>query len=294
VVTKRTRRRLILSADDFGMSSGVNAGVLRAHRDGVLTAASLMVTGAAAAEAVAIARDHPRLAVGLHLVLVQGRAASPAPTVGGLVDGGGWLDDSPLRAGLRYFFLPRLRAQLRREIAAQLGAFRATGLPLSHVDGHLHIHLHPAVLRILIDLAAANGVRSMRLTRDPLPAALSFDRRHIARKIFEATVFAFLSGRAAGRLRRRGFFYADQVFGLHRSGHLDEAYLLNLLPRLRPGVTEIYGHPGLWDEESRRWRPADYDPEAELEALTSRMVRRAVEDNRIELTTYAAAAEDCE
>src|SRR6185295_14404925 len=136
-------RRLIIAADDFGMSAGVNAGILRAHRSGILGDASLMVNGAAFAEAVELARATPTLSVGLHLMLVQGRAALPAEEIPLLAGQDGLFGNAPIAAGFRYFFTPGVRAQLRREIVAQVEKFLATGLPLSHVDGHVTIHMHP-------------------------------------------------------------------------------------------------------------------------------------------------------
>jgi hypothetical protein len=147
------RRRLIVAADDFGMSPGVNAGILRAHRDGILTETSLMVRGAAVAEAVALARATPSLGIGLHPTLGQGHCAAPPSESPVLVDAAGRFADDPVWTGMRYFFTPGARAQLRREITAQLDAFAATGLPLSHVDGHLTIHMHPVAVGVLVLVA---------------------------------------------------------------------------------------------------------------------------------------------
>src|SRR5438552_14079828 len=159
-------RRLIVNADDFGRSHSINQAVIRAHRDGILTTASLMVNGAAADEAVELARQHPRLGVGLHLSLVRGTSALPPADIPRLVDGDGNFSDNSVATGIRYFFQKRLRPQLEREIRAQFEKFRATGLSLDHVNGHLHFHLHPAVFGILMDHACDWGITHFRLTRD--------------------------------------------------------------------------------------------------------------------------------
>lgn len=278
-------RRLIVSADDFGMSAGVNAAVLRAHRNGILRQASLMVNGAAATEAVGIALRTPSLAVGLHLVLVQGRASLPAHAVPDLADDQGMLPMAPIRSGMRYFFQPRLREQVRREVIAQLDAFAATGLPLSHVDGHLTIHMHPVVLDVLCEVRARYGIRFVRLPLEPLGPSLAFDRRFLGRKLGEALIFNVLARWARARLRRHGIRHADRMFGMHQSGHVSEAYLLHLLPRLGSGTTELYCHPGETDEEIRRWTP-DYERDGELAALVSPRVREAVEREKIALASY--------
>jgi len=278
-------RRLIVSADDFGMSAGVNVGVARSHADGILTQTSLMVNGDAAAEAVAIALRTPSLAVGLHLVLVQGRATLPPHAIPALAAGDGMLPVHPIRSGIRFFFSPALREQLRREVIAQLDAFAATGLPLSHVDGHLTIHLHPVVLDVLCEVRARYGIHWVRLPLEPLAPSLSFDRRFLTRKLGEAAIFTILSRYARTRLARHGIHYADRMFGMHQTGHVSEAYLLHLLPQLGPGLTELYCHPGETDAEIRRWTPS-YERDGEIAALTSARVRDAIRSDGIELTSY--------
>lgn len=285
-----SERLLIVCADDFGMSAGVNEGVVRAHRAGILTDASLMVGGEAFEAAVALAHRYPTLSVGLHLALVQGRPTANVRAIPDLVGTDGMLERNPVKAGLRSFFLPRVRAQVQVEIEAQLQRFLSTGVPLSHVDGHLNIHLHPTVLNVLLRLADHYGIRALRLTREPIWPALRFDGRHVLRKLTEGMIFRVLSRHAARCARRHLVRHPDRLFGLHQSGRLSESYLLWLLPQLGPGVNEIYCHPGLPDAESQRWRPRDYDPEQELEALTSSRVRAMIEQLGIKLTNYRVLA----
>jgi len=284
--TRTSARRLIVSADDFGLSPGVNAGILEAHRDGILTDASLMVTGTACAEAVELARATPTLAVGLHLVLVQGRAAAPADTVPTLVDGNGMFRNQPVLNGFRYFFTPGIRTQLEREIRAQLDTYAGTGLPLSHVDGHLTIHMHPTVLSILLRLAPQYGIRALRLPREPLRISLRLDGRARVRKVLESVTFRGLVRWALPRLRAHGMRYPDQMFGLHQSGHMTEPYILGVIAALPPGITEIYCHASQVDTEARRWRPQDYECEAELSALTSGRVRATLDAQGVTRMSY--------
>ena len=144
-------RRLIINADDFGRSHAINQAVLRAHREGVLTTASLMVNEPACEEAVAMARENPSLGVGLHLSLLCGRAALSRAANPGLADSTGQFGNNPVGIGFRYYARRKLREPLRREIHEQFRRFRETGLPLDHVNGHLHIHLHPVVFGILME-----------------------------------------------------------------------------------------------------------------------------------------------
>lgn len=282
-------RRLIVSGDDFGVAAEVNEGILSAHRDGILGQTSLMVTGGAAAHAVEQARAHPSLAVGLHLVLAQGRPASRAEDVPALVRTDGAFHDTPILNGFRYawaYLRAAGRVQLAREIEAQLAAFARTGLPLAHVDGHLNMHLHPMVLPILLELAPRYGIRAMRVSRESLAAALRYDRRHLARKCFEGAAFHALAAYATPRLRAAGIVSSERVFGMHQTGHVDEAYLLHVIARLPPGVSEVYGHPATGQAAATAGFQDGYDHAAEVSGLTSPRVRAALDRGGVELTTY--------
>jgi len=250
-----------------------------------------MVSGAACAEAVDIARRTPTLSVGLHLALVQGRATAPPRVVPGLVDRDGMFRNQPVLNGLRYFFTPGIRAQLRHEICAQLDKYLETGLSLSHVDGHLNIHMHPTVLAILLDVAPRYGIRAVRLPREPLGISLRLDGRERLRKVMEAVTFRALVRWALPRLAAHGMRHPDQMFGLHQSGHVTEPYLLGLLAALPPGVTEIYCHASHVDAEAARWRPANYESEGELAALTSPRVRDGLAAGKIDRISYRMLVE---
>lgn len=282
-------RRLIVSGDDFGAGPETNAGIVRAHADGILTSASLMVTGAAADEAVDLARAHPELAVGLHLVLAQGTAASPPSAIPQLARPDGRFGDGPVSCGIRYAALwvtERGRAALRREVTAQLEAFRRTGLPLAHVDGHCNMHLHPMVLPLLIELAEDYEIRAIRVAGDPLGRALRWDRRHAARKTAEATIFRVLDRRARSRLSDAGIACVDRVVGMHQTGAIDEAYVLDLIANLPDGTTELYCHPALGTAAATAPFQRGYRNADEVGALTSARVRAALDAAGITLARY--------
>jgi len=284
------RRRLVVSGDDFGAAPEVNAAIVRAHRDGILTSASLMVTGDAVEEAVALARAHPRLAVGLHLVLVQGRPASAPGEIPRLLTAPGAFPDQPVLAGLRYAWLAVAqrggRAELRHEIEAQLRAFEATGLRLAHVDGHVNIHLHPMILPLLLELAPRYDIRALRLSRESLGSALRYDRTSLPRKVGEGLVFRALAAWSASRLRRAGIVTADRVYGMHQTGHVDERYLLSVIAALPPGVHEIYCHPAEAQPAALAPHQRGYDHAREVAALVSPRVREALRATGVELVTY--------
>lgn len=278
-----------MNADDFGFSNGVNQAILKAHREGVVTSTSLMVTGEAAEEAIALAKDNPGLAVGLHLVVVSGRAALLPSEIPALVDARGRFRRGPVASGLRYQFGAAARAQLRREIRAQLLRFRESGLTLSHVDGHLHMHLHPVVLSCLVELADEFGIRSIRLPSEELSLNLAFDGRFAARKILWSWIFGRLRRHGERRLRPAGIAFADRVYGLLQTGRITEEYWLDLLPRLAASTVEIYCHP----DSALPGEPSNGPPGAgasELHAVLSPRVRRAIADAGFALSAHPAAA----
>ncbi len=221
-------KNLIVTADDFGASVEVNAAIERDHRAGLITQASLMVNEPGAEEAVIIARRNPKLCVGLHLALCDGKA-SRAST---LTDARGNFAPSPARAGLRYFFSTRIRAALEVEIEAQFARFLALDFAPSYWDGHHHLHLHPTVVDLTLPIAHRAGFRAVRLVCE--------------RGSFRPVAFVFerLSRRLLPRLRENGIHFSERIYGLRRSGRMDTQYFERTLNRLPDGTSEIYCHPG--------------------------------------------------
>lgn len=234
---------MIVNADDFGASASINAAVLAAHRAGSLRSASLMITGEAAAEAVEIARANPDLAVGLHLVLVSGRAASPPTAIPRIVDASGRFPESPVQVGLAYGLSAAARRQAHREVAAQFERFAATGIPLSHVDGHHHMHLHPALLPRVTELAARYGAVAVRIPRDDVGLALRCAPSRAPATIAWALVFGILNRWSVRTVRSRGFPPVDHVYGLYLSGGLRLDYVLGSVAGLSGETAELYCHP---------------------------------------------------
>jgi chitin disaccharide deacetylase len=267
-------RRLVVNADDFGLNTATNQAVIRAHREGILTTASLMVNESGFGEAVEMARAHPRLGVGLHLTLLCGHSSLPFDQIPDLVDAAGELSHNPALTGLRYFFQSALTRQLHSEIHAQFRKFQSTGLPLDHVNGHLHLHLHPTVLRILTADAAALGIRHMRLTRDPLRLNLRAAPGRLVYRVWQAVIFGLLSWHAKPNLDHLGIRYTQRVFGLLQNALVDAPYVQALLPLLPPGDSELYSHPSLDDFKN------------ELDALIHPEVRDQIDQLGIQLIRY--------
>ena len=281
-------RSLIVNADDFGLSPEVNAGIIRAHREGVLGSTSLMVAEAARDEAARAARELPGLDVGLHLVVCKGRSVLAPEAIAPLVDSNRNFVENPVLGGLRYFFRRGLRDKLRAEFRAQIEEhLRLIGY-LNHIDGHLNFHVHPVLADIMIELAAEYKVPCIRLPREPVLTTLALARDHAGRKLVEAVIFRSLSRRARKLARARGIRSTDWLFGLHQSGHLSEDYVLGVIGRLREGTTEIYFHPAM----DVGGTPPEPGAQREVEILTSPRVKQALDARGIRLTTFRELARE--
>ena len=244
--------RVVLTADDFGLSTSVNEAVERAHREGILTAASLMVAGDAAADAIRRAKSLPGLRVGLHLVLVDGPVVL-ADELGP----GHMLPNAQVRLAFRQLLRPRA---LRREVAAQFRAFAASGLALDHANAHKHMHMHPLVARALIAEGREHGLRAVRVPEEP-GAGL-------------------WCGLLRWQVRAAGLAAPDAVWGLADTGHMDTTRTLAAVRKLVAGLNEIYFHPAT-DRDALLIRlMPNYDHVGELAALLSAEVRAALKGTR--------------
>lgn len=256
-------RSVRFTADDFGLSLAVNEAVERAHRDGVLACASLMVAGEAAADAVARARRLPGLRVGLHLVVIEGPAVLPPADIPDLVDAAGQFPSDQLRLGIAYAFNRRVRQQLAAEIRAQFAAYAATGLALHHADAHKHMHLHPAVGRMLVAAGRAHGLSRVRVPAEP-PSVLAACG---ARSGLGARALYAWTGGLRRTARRAGLAVEDHCFGLRWTGAMTADRLLALAAHLPPGASEVYLHPATHPDRLLQRLMPTYRHADELAAL---------------------------
>lgn len=275
-------RQLVITADDFGLAEAVNEAVEIAHRRGVLTSASLMVGAPAAADAVARARRLGTLAVGLHLVLVDGPATLPRVQIPDLADEAGLRRDLP-HLGLEIALRPELRRQLRAEITAQFEGFAATGLRLDHVDAHKHFHLHPLVAADIIAIGKRYGMRALRVPAEPKRVVARVDRRAPAPWTPLDPWVAVLGS----KVRRAGLLTCDAVFGWAWSGALTRARIVGLLENLPTGVVELYSHPAI--ENHFPGHAVGYRYREEFEALCAPDAIAAIAASHIRLGSYADA-----
>jgi hopanoid biosynthesis associated protein HpnK len=279
-------KKLIVTCDDFGADIAVNEAVEQAFTNGILTCASLMMGGDAVEDAVERAQRLKGLGVGLHITLTDGRPVLPAAQVPGLVDRDGRFHTDLVTTGIRWFFNPAVRAQLKREISAQFQAFVATGLVLDHVNVHQHQHLHPTVATLITRIGRRYGMLAIRIPDEPYGVLTAAEPGLAIPKSHLGPVLWWLR-RCAQRAR---LVQNDAAFGLAWSGDMTEGRLLALIPHLPEGLNELYSHPATKNAAQMPHAALGYKYREELQALLSPKVRQAIAAAGIELTRFTANA----
>jgi hopanoid biosynthesis associated protein HpnK len=267
-------RRLIVSGDDLGLHPGINAGVLRCHREGIVTSASLCPSGAAFEDAVAGLRGAPGLDVGVHLTLVGEFPILRADRLPTLAPRG------RLPPHFTTLFvrlaLGRVReAEIEEELVAQVARARDAGLRPSHLDSHQHVHLHPALLPIVLRVARRFGIDAVRASR-----------RLVSPRSVRSALLTLASRRGARRLREAQVRTPDALVGIAETGRLDEARLLALVAALPEGTSELVCHPGAGDEAIAAAYAWGFRWDGEAAALTSPAVRDALHREGVRLIAY--------
>ena len=262
-------RLLIVNADDFGFTRGVNAGIVEAHKNGILTAATLMANGDAFDDAVRLARETPSLDVGCHLVLIGGKSlvtgfdlpASPAALVRAVIAG---------------------RVPIYEELSAQVRKIAAAGIAPTHLDTHKHTHLLPPVLDAVARISAETGIRWVR---SPFDSKFNFRAPRMKRIVGGA--LRLLRGRTASVLRKHGCRSTDYFAGFQITGRFTAADLAGLFAGLPEGSTEFMCHPGYLDvdlhDAPTRLKQSRAD---ELAALTAPETLDAIKRFGIRLVNY--------
>jgi len=274
-------KRLIVTADDFGAAVAVNEAVEDGHRNGVLTAASLMVAAPGCTDAVERARRLPTLKVGLHLVLVEGRPLLPPSALPDLVTPDGLFRTDMAKMGADIFFAPRVRRQLAAEIDAQFQAYAATGLALDHVNTHKHYHLHPTIAGLILQIGRRFGLRASRAPIEPRAVLAAVDPADAPKPAWITEPWARL---VRARYRRAGIAMADQVFGLAWSGAMTPERVQGIIRRLPDGLSELYLHPAT--AGGFEGAAPGYDYAGELAALTAPETRRALQESGARLGAF--------
>jgi chitin disaccharide deacetylase len=283
-------KELILNADDFGLTLGVNEGIIRAHRDGILTSTTLMANAPRFGDAVERARMNPSLGVGVHLVLVGGRAAAPVEQVASLVDENGEL---PHSLGT---FVARVSAGLisqehiERELLAQIEKVRASGIEPTHLDSHKHTHAHPQVMESMARVARECGIERIRKPFEALRDSWNCTRIEGvggATQLMATATTQISAPRFEIVSREYKLRSPHRFLGVAMTGQISSKVLRRMIDTLVDGSTEIMLHPGMCDQElAGTGSRLQMHRQTELEALLDPELKRVVAERGIRLISY--------
>ena len=275
-------RYIIINADDFGRHAEINRAVEEGLVHGCLRSATVMPGGAAFAGAIDIARRHEELGLGVHFTLVDGHPILPPEEIPSLVGSEG--DFLPDHTALlkRYLKGGVNLEEVRRELAAQLRKVEATGVPISHVDSHQHMHTLPGILDIVLDLAARAGIRAVRTPRTPLFAGAFGGLGQLVGRLGLST----LARLAACKAHRRGLLTPDHFAGIVAGEAVSEGELLHLIAHLPQGTTEVMMHPGTKNDVLQEDSGWQHDFESELAAILSPRVEAALQKAEVEPVNF--------
>jgi len=286
-------RRLIVNADDFGFTSGVNRGIVAAHTHGIVTSSTLMANGPAFEDAVKLAKTVSDLSVGCHVVLIDGQPlldAKKLPTLVAAQNGGSQFRDSLKMFAARALTGGLDSEEIEAEATAQIHKLQSADISVSHVDTHKHAHLFPSVLRPLLRAARACGVHAVRNPfgpHRPLRSGELLVRPNLWTRYAEVQVLRTLAGKFRRMAKEEGFATTDGTFGVVVTGVLDEKLFRHIAAIIPEGTWEFVCHPGYNDEELQRANTRlRLSRETELRVLTMPEVHQLLTDSEIELISY--------
>lgn len=250
---KAVMRQLIINADDFGFCRSVNAGIILAHQAGALTSASLLAAGESFEEALVLARQNPRLGIGVHVALVDARPVSAPAAVTTLLGPDGRLRNSFASFAAGWLTGKIKPSEVRTEIQSQVHQVLATGLHPAHLDTHKHTGVLPGILSIMAEVAGQHGIAAVRMPFDSDPwrggLANPSGRRLMRQQWSQARLAGLFRPAWHCRARRAGLRHPSRFFGVAFTGFWTRAYLQHVLSRLPDGISELMCHPGLPDPE---------------------------------------------
>jgi hopanoid biosynthesis associated protein HpnK len=283
-------RRLIVNADDFGLTSGVNRAILKAHQSGVVTSATLMANAAAFAQAIELAQSAPELGLGCHVVLVDGTPVSNAFRVSSLLNNG----SVEFHGSLAGFAVLALRKrldseQIEHEVTAQIRKIQSAGVTVSHLDTHKHTHMFPSVLKPILRAAQKCGIPAIRNPFETVRLAQLVENPGSWKRWLEVRMLHRWRAQFHREVEAAGVATPDGTIGIVATGALRGRWLRFLLQNLPEGTWELVCHPGYNDAELQAVRTRlRASREQELEALTSRDIRQVLSQRGVELISYRA------
>lgn len=277
-------KQLIINADDFGLHEAVNQGIIAGYRQGCITSTSLMPGGQAFDQAVSLAKQNPGLRVGVHLTLVADKPVIDPGEIPSLVDRKGKFIEQYPQFILSYVSGKICDAEIRRELFAQVQKAVATGIPITHLDSHQHLHVLPGILSIVIDIAKQFNIRAIRIPDEPYFFLGGYP--FTAFRIAGRCGLTFLARMARRKIIRQGFAVPDHFYGMLAGGNMREKYLHNIITQLPDGNSEIMMHPGDNNNILKRVYTWGYSWQEELAAVKSMDTKKRLEEKRVNLISF--------
>lgn len=262
---------LIVTADDMGLTKSINEGIAKACREGIVNSVSVIPTGEAFGDAVSVIKDIGLKDIGAHLALTETKPL---------------LNSSRIYKNHNRLFRDILfgkadLGEVRMELKAQLNLLKKSGLKITHINSHEHIHIVPEILDIFISLAREFDIPALRYPRRDRPM-----RPFNIRDLYKKSILSYFSAINAGLFKSSGLFYTDHFLGLLDAGKIEEDILIDMLGNLKDGVTELVCHPGFLSPEVIDLYKWHIGAEAELSSFTSPRVKNSIIENEIRPITY--------
>jgi len=283
-------KEIILNADDFGLTRGVNEGIVRAHNEGILSSTTLMANGLEFDDAVRLAKANPRLGVGCHLVLIGGKPVAPPEEISSLVDREGKLP-ATLPSFVARVTSGRIRTEhIAAELKAQIEKIRGAGIEPTHADTHKHTHAHPRVLSVVCSVLKDSGIRRIRQPIESFRNSwltTASNRKGTTTQVVAAAAVRSIAPRFRATLEKYGMTTPKHFLGLAMTGQVGPEILKKMIESLDEGTTEIMFHPGLSDDAlAKTGTRLLMQRELEMRALMDQGVRQALEERGVRIISY--------
>lgn len=279
------KKKIVVTADDFGLSEGINQGIEQAFKEGIVSCASLSANGNAFEGALKIAKNCT-IDIGVHFTFLEEKPILSADNVGSIIDENRRFFSSLPRFIRRLYLNKKTILNIEKEAKAQIEKILDAGIKPSFFNSHQHVHMLPGLFEKLVLLAGKYNIKVLRVPCENIARINLHSNRH---KFFLPLGIFFLNASSVHHrkiLRIKGLKYADRSVGILENGHLNENVLLGILKRLRCGVTEIICHPGIFDQSMIDYKHWHYHWDDELAALLSTNIKKYIYENKIEIINF--------
>lgn len=277
-------KKLIINADDFGLHELVNNGIIKGHETGFITSTSIMPSGQAFEHAVALALEHPKLGIGVHLTLVSENTLTDPRLVPSLIDTEGKMQSNYVKFLLRFIYGKIRLSDIRMELTAQVEKVVSAGIRVTHLDSHQHLHVFPGIIDIVLDIAKKYNIKAMRI---PDESYMFLHKNHGSiPRIVARDGLTFLARLARNKAQKNGLAVPDHFFGMLSGGNMSEASLGHIINKLPQGISEIMMHPGNDNEALNAIYGWQYHWQTELDAVTSPAIRQYITENKVQMISF--------